>query len=88
VAFSPDGKVLASVSYDQTIKLWDTATGVTLQMLDSHSGSTTAVAFSPDGKVLASASDKTVAVAFSPDRMFSFSSRFKPSLEDWQRPLS
>ncbi len=61
VAFSPDGKVLASGSDDQTIKLWDVQTGRTLQTLMGHSGNVFSVAFSPDGKVLASGSgDRTI----------------------------
>ncbi|KAF2195561.1 hypothetical protein K469DRAFT_616319 [Zopfia rhizophila CBS 207.26] len=61
VAFSPDGKMLASASSDKTVKLWDAGTGAVLQTLNSHSGWVTAVAFSLDGKVLASASsDETV----------------------------
>ena len=63
VAFSPDGKTLASASWDNTIKLWDTATGQELRTLTGHTYWVAAVAFSPDGKTLASGGwDKTVKV--------------------------
>ena len=62
VAFSPDGKTLASASVDQTIILWDVATRQQIGApLRGHTDSVSSVVFSPDGKTLASAdADKTI----------------------------
>ncbi|KAK6603924.1 Vegetative incompatibility protein HET-E-1-like protein 15 [Botrytis cinerea] len=61
VAFSPDSKQIVSGSWDYTVKLWDTMTGVMLQTLQGHALSVNSVAFSPDGKQIVSGSrDYTV----------------------------
>ena len=56
VAFSPDGRWLASGGKDDTIKIWDISTGYLLRTLYGHSSNVNAIAVSPDGKFLASAS--------------------------------
>ncbi|MHC5765361.1 MAG: WD40 repeat domain-containing protein [Nostoc sp.] len=63
VAFSPDGKTIASASDDKTVKVWDAVTAKEITSFKGHSERVWGVAFSPDGKTIASASsDKTVKV--------------------------
>ena len=63
LAFSPDGKYLASANMfgageltkeNQTIYLWDVASGKQFRVLEGHEGAVFGIAFSPDGKLLAS----------------------------------
>jgi WD40 repeat protein len=53
LAFSPDGRTLATGSYDYTARLWETATGVELAVLQGHQSTVLSVAFAPDGEALA-----------------------------------
>jgi WD40 repeat protein len=56
LAFSADGKRLASAGWDGSVRVWDAATGKELHNFRGHTDRVLSVAFSPDGKRLASGS--------------------------------
>jgi len=61
LAFSPDRTRLASASYDETVKIWNTKDGKLVWTFSEHVGPVRAVAYSPDGKLVASGGyDRTV----------------------------
>src|SRR5436309_116764 len=61
IAWSPDGRVLASGALDNTIRLWDGQTGQHVRTLEGHSEGIFSITWSPDGRVLASSSpDNTI----------------------------
>lgn len=87
VAFSSDGRMLATGSQDNTVRLWEIATGQERRCFQGHQQMISAVSFSPDGRLLASASADTTALVWDLTGRFR-DGRFQPrrlSAEELER---
>jgi RNA polymerase sigma factor (sigma-70 family) len=62
VAFSPDGRMLASAAHEGVIRVWETATGKERRVLREHAGGVLGLAFFPDGRRLVSAGADSTAL--------------------------
>lgn len=62
IAWSPDGRMLASASYDQKVRIWDAETGQQIEELYGYSGSVFTVCITPDGRFAISASKSALKV--------------------------
>src|SRR4029453_10645393 len=62
LAFNPSGSLLATVSNDSSVRVWNTKSGAQVALLQIHSGAVTDVAFSGDGRWLATAGPAAVGI--------------------------
>ncbi|WP_187414569.1 WD40 repeat domain-containing protein [Nonomuraea sp. PA05] len=66
VAFSPDGRRIATASVDRTVLIWDSTTGAVLKTLTGHTTAVNGVQFSPDGRLLATAGHEQTVKLWNP----------------------
>jgi hypothetical protein len=59
VAYSPDGRALAAIAPDRSVRVWDVAAGKEIGQLRGHQGGLQTVLFAPNGQTLASGSNDT-----------------------------
>src|SRR6266478_3801137 len=63
IAWSPDGKTLATAGFDNTVRLWDAATRKEIKKYEGHSKLVLAVAVAPDSKhILSGSQDNTAKI--------------------------
>ena len=67
VAWSPDGRTLASASDDSTVRLWNPDNGINIAVLRGHAERVNCVAWHPDGRTLASGSHDNTIRLWDPD---------------------
>ncbi len=88
LAFSPDGKVLASGAgfVESSIRLWEAATGTEIARLEGHRTFVSALVFWPDGETLASASGDQTVRLWDVANLSSPPLRPEPMRREFQRP--
>jgi WD40 repeat protein len=84
LAFSTDGRLLATASWDNSIRLWDLQAKTLLRLLPGHEDSITNVKFSPDGRLLASSSKDGTILLWDTAAWTSHPLKFE---EGWQKKI-
>ncbi|KAF3920091.1 Beta-TrCP [Arthrobotrys entomopaga] len=86
IAFSPDGKILASSSYDGEIKIWNADTGAELSTIQGHTGNINRIVFLPDWNELNTLhghKDPVSSLSFAPDSKIITAVSFDTTIKLW-----